>query len=1014
MKHELTQEPSTGTKTVYHRAGRWLALALASLGVGGAVPSGLAQTAWNGNASTDWFDAGNWSAGVPTAGDTANINSATANAIVQGGSAVANRVDINSGKLLVGNFSSGVLNVEGRVFIGPSGALQLNNGSTLSLNSLEISIGGTYLDTADDQLVLTGSNPGMAIASGATTINSLISGTNGLAKTGVGTLILANDNIYTGGTTISQGTIQVGTGGTSGSLGFGDVTNNGTLSFNRSDEITFTNAISGAGIVRQAGGGKLILTADNTYSGGTAINGGTVQVGDGGATGSLGSGNITNNSVLAYNLGVDVTVANNISGAGSFQQIGTNTITFTGTNTYTGTTTISSNGAIRVGDGGTTGTIGSGAIINDGGLVFDRSDTLTVSGGISGSGNVTNVGGTTILTGAGSYSGLTVIEAGTLQIGNGGNTGSIGTNEVINNGMLAFNRTNNLTIANRISGTGGLTHAGSGALTLSGTNTYSGGTTVDGGGTLALVNAEALGSGDFNLANGKFQASSQLSTGLVINVGGNYLQGTDGTLELGVGGGNAASNQFDQIKIAGSATLDGTLHVTSFGNYRATHGDQIDLLVATGGITGTFSTFTNDIERSVLLTEKLTYDSDRVWLGWDHMSFVSFLSSSNVTLTANQQAVAVSLDTILTSTATNDVALINHLDYLVAPTNSLSAALPEAFDQIAPEELTAMIVASFSAMDAQGNQFLKRVGDLQSNYRRLYQNTLGRKTTTKAAFEAYVNKPWDLYFELPVNSASVAGDANAGGYDLSSGGFSVGADGWLGENLIVGGGINYLQTSADLDHGGSVDVDTLSAQVYATWFNASGLHFEGMIGAGINSYDTARQAVGGVASGSTDGLSFTTLFGGGYNWENGPWQFGPSLEFQYMNASIDEFTESGSLSPLRIASQSEDAAHSQLGFNVRYRHQVADSWTVIMPEFSLAWRHDFFDNAIALDSQFASGAGSNFTVTGPELGSESVIIGLGCSVQWKPELNTYLNLTLQRGRDGYDSQFLNLGLRYSF
>jgi len=143
----------------------------------------------------------------------------------------------------------------------------------------------------------------------------------------------------------------------------------------------------------------------------------------------------------------------------------------------------------------------------------------------------------------------------------------------------------------------------------------------------------------------------------------------------------------------------------------------------------------------VLLTENLVYDADSVTLSWDHMSFVSFLSSSNVTLTANQQAVAVAVDSIITSTATNDVALINELDYLVDPTNSLAAALPGAFDEIAPEELTAMIVASFSAMDAQGNQFRKRMGDLQSDYRRLYRNTLGQKTTTKAAFDAYVNKP---------------------------------------------------------------------------------------------------------------------------------------------------------------------------------------------------------------------------------------------------------------------------------
>lgn len=974
--------------------------------------TGMAQTTWgrtNGNGG--WFDAANWSAGVPDASDSVLFDKSTTAIIYGSTNATAGSISLDSGGVTVGDIDAGTLNVGGTIAIGSSATLKLSYG-TISAHRINLSQGGTYSDNTHGTLILTGDGAGIGLSPDVTmNVKSVIAGTNGLTKYGPGTLVLENNNTYSGGTTNLIGTLQVGNGGTAGTLGDGAVLNNGTLIFKRSDTYTITNQISGSGDVQQTGSGTIKLTADNTYSGGTTISSGTLQVGDGGTSGSLGSGNVTNNGTLAFNRSDAITVANLITGSGNLQQLGSNTLTLTADNTYTGTTTISSNGTVQVGNGGTSGSLGTGAVVNSGALVFNRSDSLTVSNNISGTGNLTNAGsGTTILAGNNTYSGLTVISAGTLQVGNGGSTGTLGTNDVINNGALAFNRTNDLTVANRISGSGRLTHAGSGLLTLSGTNTYSGGTTVNGGGTLQLLNGQALGSGDFNLANGRLQAASLLSTGLVVNIGGNYTQGADGSLQLRVGGGNAASNQFDQIRIAGSATLNGTLHVDSINGYQARHSDQIELLVASNGITGTFSTFTNDISHSVLLTEKLVYDTDSVTLMWDHMSFVSFLTYSNVSLTSNQRAVAVGLDSILTSTATNDIALVNYLDYQDDLTNSL----PKSFDQIAPEELTAMIVASFSAMDAQGNQFLKRVGDLQSDYRRLYQNTLGRRTSTKAAFDAYVNKPWDIYFEVPFNSVSVASDANASGYDLSSSGFTVGADGRLNPNLIVGGGLNYLTTSADTANGGSVDVDTVSAQVYATWFDTSGLHFEGMLGGAINSFETERQAVDGVASGSTDGVGFTGLIGGGYNWENGPWQFGPSLALQYMNTTIKEFTESGSLSPLRIDSQSEDAAHSQLGFRLRYRYQVADSWTFITPEVSLAWRHDFMDGSISLDSQFAGGAGSSFTVTGPELGSESVIISAGCAVQWKPELNTYLNYTVQRGRSGYDSEYLNLGLRYSF
>jgi autotransporter-associated beta strand protein len=105
-----------------------------------------------------------------------------------------------------------------------------------------------------------------------------------VAQAGSGTTVLTGANTYSGGTTVSAGTLQVGAGGTAGSI-TGNVTNNGTLAFNRSDVVTFAGNISGTGAVVQAGTGTLILTGASTYSGPTTISGGTTVL----VNGSLGN-----------------------------------------------------------------------------------------------------------------------------------------------------------------------------------------------------------------------------------------------------------------------------------------------------------------------------------------------------------------------------------------------------------------------------------------------------------------------------------------------------------------------------------------------------------------------------------------------------------------------------------------------------------------------------------------------------------------------------------------------------
>ena len=189
-------------------------------------------------------------------------------------------------------------------------------------------------------------------------------------------------------------------------------------------------------------------------------------------------------TILEAGTGISGTIGAGIVGAGDVTAAGPGTVILTAANTYTGGTTISG-GILQLGNGGISGSI-TGPIIDNSQLSLDRSDAgLILSGAISGTGTLVQMGtGTSILTGTNTYSGGTTITAGTLQLGNGGISGSIVGN-VVDNGVLEFNRTDaGLNLAGNISGAGSVIQAGTGTVVLSGTNTYSGVTTVSAG-TLA-------------------------------------------------------------------------------------------------------------------------------------------------------------------------------------------------------------------------------------------------------------------------------------------------------------------------------------------------------------------------------------------------------------------------------------------------------------------------------------------------------------------------------------------------
>jgi fibronectin-binding autotransporter adhesin len=229
-------------------------------------------------------------------------------------------------------------------------------------------------------------------------------GTMSVVKTGSGMWTLGANNTYSGNTTVNGGTLQLGNGGASGSLGTGGLTmGNAWLSFNRSDAtVVFSLPITG-GTVSQDGTGTTTLTANNTYGGGTFINNGFLAVGNGGNTGTLGSGPIVINSpansggLIFSRSDAFFTVANAISGSGAVFQNGSGTVTLSGPQTYNGPTTVT-NGNLYINAANATSSISvlAGATVGGTGTASVATatlqDTASIEAGQSGSGSFTLAG----------------------------------------------------------------------------------------------------------------------------------------------------------------------------------------------------------------------------------------------------------------------------------------------------------------------------------------------------------------------------------------------------------------------------------------------------------------------------------------------------------------------------------------------------------------------------------------------------------------------------------------------
>ena len=335
--------------------------------------------------------------------------------------------DVEAGTLMLGTGGSVGALVGGNIILNGNGTLVFNRNNTATLAGV-ISGNGTLTTLGTGTLTLTGNN---------TSFNGTVNIQNGqISVDGTGYLAVSDSTVWLNGGNLSLGTLSAATLG--GVLGSGNLSYGATsLTIGANGATTtYSGVLSGSGSFTKIGNGTLTLSGNNTYSGSTSVNNGmlvltgsngngtisiadgaTLQVGNGNATGSLGTGNVTDNGTLIFNRSdYVVEIPNNISGSGNLTQMGAGNIYLEGVNSYNATTIMTGAGALAVEPGSS---LGTGAVVNNSQLAIFTSDATTVTNDISGSGFLF-VDGTGAFTFSGDYS-----ATGGMQIGGGIGSGGV-------------------------------------------------------------------------------------------------------------------------------------------------------------------------------------------------------------------------------------------------------------------------------------------------------------------------------------------------------------------------------------------------------------------------------------------------------------------------------------------------------------------------------------------------------------------------------------------------------------
>ena len=975
-----------------------------------------------------------WSKPIANDGTVVFVQSAlgsyTLSGVISGSGSLiksgTNNVAITTAQTFTGAMliAGGTVSVSGDNMLASSASLQVNAGATFDLGNYSQALGSLVGAGS----VLTGSSTVLSVGSNDSnaTFSGVISGGATLQKVGQGTLTLTGVNTYTGPTFVNAGGLEIlGSIQNSGTVTIGA---SGTLAINMANGAVFNSQIINDGVVNAK-------SANTNY------------------------------------------ISSPISGQGSFYQSGQGTTVLTGSNTYAGSTTVVS-GTLKIGDGSTGTVSGSSAISvhsggmlildspdsslfthsisNDGAVVLQESafNSYTYSGSITGTGALGKSGtNTLILSGSNSYTGMTRVMSGTLVIGSANALPANSELEVINGASLDISGVSqslgslygdsttivitgsntvttvgsdnsNATFGGNISGFGDIHKVGSGIWNLTGANTCTGMTSINGGGL--LVNGSLQG--DVSVLAG-FLGGSGIIHGNVLNqalvspgnspgtltIGGNYTQSASGTLLVEI----ASATVYDKLVVGGTAQIDGRLQVSLLGKYRVKAGQHFSIVTADQGVNGTF------VDTSSLAQAKLSlvYEPNSIVLESIYHTF-----ANTPGMTPNERAVASGIDKMMaTDEFYSDNKLLGIADYL---TFLPSTSLPGALERIVPTDYVILPDASFALAQVQVSNLERRMEEIRSTLVDYTADVSAPSTFFSNSASArtqgvrYISQdgreltpePIERHLGFFLNgSGEAVTDKSSlidGNSKFDTSGISAGADYRFNDNFAAGLTAGYGNTTTTGRGNGSVGIDSGNLSAYGTLFNKEGFFVNGILGAGSSNYDIRRESLCGTAHATASGLNFQALLGGGYTYYSGAFSAGPIASLRYCAVQIDGFSESGSLTPLDISKQDKSSFKSTLGFQIAY--EIPADSVIIKPQAKLQWRHEYSNDSRDIDASFQGSAGGAFTVWGPALGSDSMLLDLGVTVQVTPAVAFYTFYSGDIGSSSYTSNSVFGGVQLSF
>jgi outer membrane autotransporter protein len=630
--------------------------------------------------------------------------------------------------------------------------------------------------------------------------------------------------------------------------------------------------------------------------------------------------------------------------------------------------------------------------IKDGGTVIDGGTMIGQNPGSSGTVDVMGPGSSlqdsgNAVIGQGGSGALDITNGGTVTDTNatvGAEPGSSGTVIVDGNGSEWRN-----------SGTLDVGPSGSGVLDIAdgGKVTADGGTTVGPNGTI--------------MGDGTITTPTLTNDGLVMPTGpngtpgtltenGNYQQGSNGKLDIGVGGNQ--SSRSDELLINGTANLNGTLELTPLNNFHPTSGTTFEILHAANGVNGNFSQVADTLNTSGLTRVEILTPNGVV------ISYLA-LGVAPLILTTSTPVPA----TLTNANAILVPALNPNLQQLSTPfevwfslANTQRFNIQNRFDDIIAGSTGFVSNVSYPKPPPTGKEIVEGKGAVEGK---------GKEVVPPVLQPSPENR-WGVWVTGYGDFTDVDDDGPRRGYNYTTGGVTVGIDYRPIDHVVIGLMGGYAHTWTDLKPSGSVGVDTGWGGMYGGYFN-HGFYILAAAFGGQSSFDTDRPALlGGHAKGNSDGQVWSTFVSGGYDFQFGHLTIGPVASLQYSNEHLNGFSETGSIAPVAVSSDSEETWRTDVGFRAWHKFQVGGIG--IRPFVRAAWEHDFNEGALPVSARLVDIPGAPVTIFGPRLGHDSAIVNAGVSVDWTKTISAYVSYDGQLGRDRYDSNGVSGGFRIAF